>query len=261
MLATKSLPENYRHWNLVHGAPHGYTRHRWSLFRSLIPDSLWERMRGPFAFQGNNSIRAFEYPWAFHAAGLEPGMKVLEIGGGLSGFQFVLGSMDCRVVNVDPGMEKLDWPCNPEFMEILNKRFGTDVQLRNTTISNAALEDDAYDRIFSISVIEHLDEREIQNIMNHAYRCLKPGGLFLMTIDLFLNLAPFTGRLENEYGGNRNVRWIAELMPFEVVEGELSELFGYDGFDPERILSNLDKYLIGQYPALSQCLVLRKPEA
>ena len=51
---------------------------------------IWRR-KGPFGGQGNNSTREFEYPWCFHTAKLETGMHVLEVGGGLAGFQFVLG--------------------------------------------------------------------------------------------------------------------------------------------------------------------------
>jgi hypothetical protein len=38
-------------------------------------------------------------------------MRVIEIGGGLSGFQFALSKMGCDVVNIDLGMEAagLDW--------------------------------------------------------------------------------------------------------------------------------------------------------
>jgi hypothetical protein len=50
-----------------------------------------------------------------------------------------------------------------------------------------------------------------------------------------------------------------ELGNWEIVEGNPEQLFGFESFNADAILSNLDKYLIGQYyPALIQCLVLRK---
>jgi hypothetical protein len=62
------------------------------------------RLVGCFAFQGNNTTRAFEYPWIFETVSPSPGMKLLEIGGSLSGLQFALNLAGCDVVNVDPEM-------------------------------------------------------------------------------------------------------------------------------------------------------------
>jgi len=64
-------------------------------------------------------------------------MSVLELGGGLAGFQFVLDQAGCRVVNIDPGMKSEGWPCDQQSMQTLNRRFKTSVELRNTTIENA----------------------------------------------------------------------------------------------------------------------------
>ena len=261
MIAPRQLPDSYRHWNLVHGAPHGRELLRSSLVKWLFSKRAWERRRGPFAIQGNNPTRAFEYPWAFQAAGIQPGMRVLEVGGSLSGFQFVLSELGCSVVNVDPGLEAtgVGWPCDQNSLRELNALFGTSVELRNCVIEEAALEEGTYDRVFSVSVLEHLPEKEITEVMKHAYRCLKPGGLFILTVDLFLNLKPFTDRETNEYGRNQDLRWLIAQAPFERLEGKSSELFGFPEFDSAQIQRDLDRYLIGYYPVLIQCVVLRKP--
>ena len=90
MLALRNFPQHFRSWNLKHGAPHGHERRHRSVIRRFYSERAWTRLRGPFAIQGNNSIRAFEYPWAFHAGAPAPGMRALDIGGGLCGFQFAL---------------------------------------------------------------------------------------------------------------------------------------------------------------------------
>jgi hypothetical protein len=41
--------------------------------------------------------------------------------------------------------------------------------------------------------------------------------------------------------------------------GDRKELFGFPEFNADQILANLDKYLLGSYPALTQLLVLKKP--
>src|SRR5262249_36139669 len=200
-------------WNNRHGAPFGRPIPRkriWDFFR---PRKSVEQLRGPFSIQINNTTREFEYPWAYESAQLKPGMHVLEFGGGLSGFQFALGQIGCDVVNVDPGLEAKGrgWPCDPASMERLNDFFGTHVELRNTTIENAKLGEGTMDRAFSISVIEHLTDEDIVDAMRCVHRCLKVGGLFILTVDLFLNLSPFCSRLSNEFGRNQNIRWLTEL--------------------------------------------------
>src|SRR6476620_839450 len=102
---------------------------------------------GPFSFQDNNNTRIFEYPWSFYAANIRRGHRVVEIGGSLSGFQFVLDKYGCQVVNIDPGMEARGhgWPCDQVSIARLNKLFGTSVKLESCTIGQANLEPNTVD--------------------------------------------------------------------------------------------------------------------
>jgi 2-polyprenyl-3-methyl-5-hydroxy-6-metoxy-1,4-benzoquinol methylase len=262
MLAPRRIPEQFVAWNRKHGAPFGRSLHRFAKLRRCIPASIWERLRGPFALQPNNDTRVFEYPWAYYAATLGPNMKVVEIGGGLAGFQFILDRAGCTVVNVDPGMgaSGVGWPCDQDSMRRLNARFGTHIDLRNTVARHAGLDSGVYDRVFAISVLEHLPDEDVSDAMKQAFRWLKPGGLMILTIDLFLNLHPFCSRTENEYGRNRNVRKILTWQPFEMVSGNPSQLYGFDEFDTDKIHGQLEQYLVGSiYPTMAQCVVLQKP--
>jgi SAM-dependent methyltransferase len=261
MLAPASLPESYQKWNLSNGAPFGRPIPRRRLLDYFKTAKRREQLGGPFSIQPNNTTREFEYPWSFYSADLTSGMCVLEFGGGLSGFQFVLDKYGCDVVNVDPGTDAkgLGWPCDLASMTRLNRCFGTNVQLRNTTIENAQLSDNSMDRAFSISVIEHLTDSDLANATKHIYKCLKPGGLFILTVDLFLNLHPFCSRPTNDFGRNQDVRRIVDSENWEMVIGNQEQIFGFDAFNTDYILSNLETYLIGRsYPVLVQCLVLRK---
>ncbi len=260
MIAPKKLPEMYQQWNSAHGAPHGHPIRFGRFRKQWLPDS-WLRGQGPFSVQPNNTIRAFEYPWSFDVAKIQPGMKTLEIGGGLAGLQFTLAQAGCKVVNVDPGMEAagVGWHCDAISIARLNRVFGTDVELRNTTIEKAALAENEFDRAFSISVIEHLPPVDAANVMSHAFRSLKPGGLFIITVDLFLNLAPFTARVRNSYGHNQNIRELIAAQPWKLFVGRHEELFGHSEFDADKIQSRLEEFFVGDYPALAQCFVLQKP--
>jgi SAM-dependent methyltransferase len=262
MIARRKLPEAYLRWNRRHGAPFGKTPGLRRSIEARLPLELRVMLFGPFSVQTNNTLRAFEYPWAFSAGELQKGLSVLEIGGGLSGFQFVLDRLGCRVVNVDPGMEARGrgWPCDAATFRRLNRALGTSVELRNTTVTGAELEPEAYDRAFAISVLEHLPAEEIEQACRAVYRSLRPGGRFVMTTDLFLDTVPFSDRSDNVYGKNVSLAWLAGLAPFRLETGEKSELYGFDEFDHKRVMANLGDYLIGSYPVLAQCVVLVKPQ-
>jgi SAM-dependent methyltransferase len=260
MLARRALPEEYRGWNRRHGAPFGRRLPGLHRVQRFLPESVLARLRGPFGIQENNTVREFEYPWAYFATPVRSGSDVLDFGGGLGGFQLVLARAGCRVVNVDPGMDAtgIGWPCDDSSMRRLNRLFGTSVQLRNTVIERAELADDAFDVAYSLSVLEHLPPDELATAMKEVHRVLRPGGHFVMTVDLFLNIAPFTRTPRNKFGTNLDLRWLLAQAPFDLTAGTPSELNGFEGFSTEWVLSNLASLLVGDYPALCQCLVLRK---
>jgi SAM-dependent methyltransferase len=211
--------------------------------------------------QANNSTRVFEYPWVVDVAGPGRGMRVLDIGGGLAGLQFVLARLGCRVDNVDPGLEAegIGFPCDQEHMALMNRAFGTSVRLHSSTLPEAGLDAGAYDLAISVSTIEHLAEHELEQTLDEALRLLRPGGLLVLTVDLFLNLQPFTRRSSNEYGRNYAIGALLQRPGIEIVVGDPVELYGDPSFDADAILEGLEQYLIGTfYPVLVQCIVLRK---
>jgi hypothetical protein len=103
-----------------------------------------------------------------------------------------------------------------------------------------------------------MTDDDIAETISHVHRCLRPNGLFVLTIDLFLNLHPFCSRQLNEWGKNQNILHFTKIAKWDIVKGNPKELFGFSEFDSDYILSNLERYLIGRYPAMAQCLVLRK---
>jgi SAM-dependent methyltransferase len=262
MLAPRVLPQKYIEWNHLHGAPFGFRSPGSFKNKLLRKVGLIDKVYSwdPFGFQNNSTTRSFEYPWAFSE--LESLNKdVLEIGGGLSGLQFVLSRAGGNVVNVDPGQPELrsSWQYNQNKFAELNLRFGTKVKLIPSKIDHAGFKDESFDSAYCVSVLEHLPLDEVTTIMTHVWRCLKPGGVFVLTVDLFLNLIPFCSRLSNEFGSNMNIKWLLDQAPFLIHKGKKSELYGFDEFSAEKVLSQLEAYLMGVgYPVLTQCLVLKK---
>lgn len=271
MLLPRQLPEHFVRWNREWGAPSGHSTLS-SLFAQRILQRLHlnsttvaHRMAGPFSLQGNNDTRRVEYPWAYYATPLRPGMVVVEIGGALSGFQFVLSKEGCRVTNVDPGeAQQQYWDLalrlNGDTMSRLNRVFRTDVQLCASTLQDAELPDESVDRVFSISTIEHIPSTELEGLAREIGRILRPGGHCVLTIDLFIDLAPFTPKLENYFGQNANVSALVDATGLEMVEGTRAQLNGFEEFDAVSVLEHLGEHFVGSgHPVCAQALVLRKP--
>ena len=260
MLAPRELPERYVAWNRRWGAPFGSKARRY-IPRPLMLAPGFASLIGPFGYQPNNDTRVFEYPWAYEALRCAEGVSVLEIGGGLSGFQWVLARSGCRVVNVDPGeaARGRGWPVDAATIRTLGRRFSAVVELKNSTIDRAELPDESFDRVVSISVIEHVPRDDLRLLLEHVRRILKPGGQFVLTVDLFLDLFPFTDRVENEFGYNVSVHELVEQSGLNLRVGNPEQLFGYPGFDARRVRDNRESFLVGtKHSTLVQALVMEK---
>jgi hypothetical protein len=263
MIARRELPASYkafnRRWHAPFGVPEG---RRARLLGTRSKAGI--RLRGPFAWQPNNTTREFEFPWAYEQVmGLGRGLTVVEIGGGMSGLQFVLAHEGQRMINVDPGLKARGrgWELDANLHRRLQEVFAAPVDLRPTTIATAGLDDASVDVVLSVSTIEHFTSEDLVELGVHVCRALRPGGHAVLSIDLFLDLQPFTSRKRNEWGTNIDVRALLERSGLELVVGEPSELCGFDSFDAQAVQSRLMKFTTGSGGSLVQCLVARAPAA
>lgn len=256
MLARAPLPPAFDQWNEEWHAPSG----RRSRVTRLLGDTpLGVRSRGPFAWQANNSTRAFEYPWVYQQVRARGrGLRIAEVGGGLAGLQFVLAAEGDHVVNIDPGLKAKGkgWALSADTHRRLCRIFHAPVELIDGTIDTAAIPEHSLDVLVSVSALEHFAPADLAAFAQRATRLLKPTGVVILTIDLFLDVAPFSRKTSNEYGRNVDVRQLLADAGLTLFEGDRRELCGFPEFDPQEILAQLPSYLIGApYPALSQCLV------
>ena len=112
----------------------------------------------------------------------------------------------------------------------------------------------------SVSTIEHLSPSEIEATITAVKQLLAPGGLLVLTVDLFLNLMPFCHRMTNAWGRNTSVAWIEELLGYSMVAGDRHELYGYEEFSTDVILSRLEEFAANvDFPQLAQLVTFRAP--
>jgi hypothetical protein len=274
MIGRKELPAQYREWNERWGAPFGHAAgrrmaaggHPTQDVRAAQHDPTGPDW-GPFAFQPASHTRVYEYPWAYLNAELDSPKRLLDIGGGASGFQFVAGMEGHDVVNVDPTAraDYNDWSApgyillTPNRHQVLNQAFGTSVELIAERLQDADLKPESFDRIFCLSVLEHLEIEEVLEIIDYSVRLLRPGGMLMLTVDLFLDLVPFGVMTKNVWGNNHDVHRLVEHSGLELVAGDPRELLGFDEFDFDRVVGLLPELLISKaYPVMTQTLALRK---
>src|SRR5262245_7147118 len=269
MILRRTLNQEFQKWNAKHAAPSG--THWWyRLAHSRLRKYIWHRRMhfpsfllnkmGPFAFQENSRTRLGEYPWCYYATELRPGMEVIEIGAGASGFQFVLSSEGVNVTSVDPMVnphETVDWVFSEQDFQRLNRAMGADVHFVRKYLQDANLPSNTYDRVFSISVIEHIPPADVESLVKEVARLLKPGGFFIGTIDLFFDLAPFTSKGTNVWGSNISVKKLIDDSGMTLVKGDTQELYGFDDFDFARIARGMNEFLVFNSCG-AQCMVLQK---
>jgi SAM-dependent methyltransferase len=258
MLAPVRLPDSYAQFNRRHQAPNGrYLGYR---LRRLGRNRLRLLIAGPYAWQTNSPTRAFEYPWAHEQIQrLGRNLVIADVGASLAGLQFTLARDGHEVHAVDPGLNAtgLGWEVDPTFHQLLAETYRAPVQLHPTTFEEAGFPDGSLDVVLSVSTIEHFGPDELETFAHSARRALKPGGHLVLTIDLFLDLIPFTDREQNRWGSNRNVAVLIEALDATIVVGEREALFGFPEFDARRVQADLSQYMLGSYPVLTQCVVAR----
>jgi SAM-dependent methyltransferase len=182
----------------------------------------------------------------------------VDVGGSTAGLQFTLARSGHFVHNVDPGLKATGkgWAVDDKFHHFLATVYRAPVSLHCTTLPGAGFAERSIDVVVSVSAIEHFSQQDIEDFAREARRLLFPGGYVVLTVDLFLDLIPFSTRLSNVFGINVSVAGVIESLGAQIVVGDRAELYGFPEFDAQLIQSRLAEFLIGDpYPALTQCVV------
>ena len=142
--------------------------------------------RGMLSKPSFYAARMWEYPYAILAGELSPGLKVADVGCGMTAFTiFLKDEARCDVSGIDPdvfeaGLRYKGHGVSQEFI----KRTG--IKFLRGDMTEVPLESDSQDRAFSISVMEHVPPDVRRRGMQELARILKPGGRAIVTVDMSL---------------------------------------------------------------------------
>lgn len=135
--------------------------------------------------------RYWEYPWAITNTQPRKGMQILDTGSGWSIFPTYLAKVGFLVTAVDTDVTQMT--CVSPFLARLAS---AEVHYEVGDVVNLDFPDDTFDRVYCISVLEHLEEetrngkpfnahkRNLDVIaIREMLRVLKPGGFLAITLD------------------------------------------------------------------------------
>ncbi len=137
--------------------------------------------------------RLWEYPFALLAQDLVPGMKVADIGCGTTPFTIYLcdkvgkenvWGFDNDLISKDDGDSDYAFGVTEPYINDVGFNFV------KSEIQALKVEDDTFDVVYCISVLEHISDfpAQMQGI-RELVRILKPGGKLVLTVDLGIDLA------------------------------------------------------------------------
>ncbi len=146
-----------------------------------------------------HAYKHWDYAWAILHSGVTAGMTVLDAGAGRGFLQYYLARLGVRVhaMDISPVESKLfrklydvasqlNVSLKSDPFRVTNKlqrRYRTEVACRFESVASLSYADGMFDRVFSMSVLEHLDADTLRRGLQEMARVLKPGGWLVMTID------------------------------------------------------------------------------
>jgi SAM-dependent methyltransferase len=160
----------------------------WKLYDSGVGDILG---KAPFS---SYQLKSAQDIIAMGALKDLSGKKIAEVGGGDSRLLPYLASAN-EVFNIDPSEGADNGPVRPA------KQKGVQNILCNIGDSEHIIEDESYDMLFSISVVEHVNNDLLDSFFKDCHRILKPGGEMIHLIDIYVGTSELS---ENAYFEQRH---------------------------------------------------------
>jgi cyclopropane fatty-acyl-phospholipid synthase-like methyltransferase len=154
------------------------------------PDLLAELVaagRSVFGFFPDHYPHTLNYPWVLERLELlETGSRVLDVGAGVSPLPVVLARRGLRIDCIDKSPTMRTLPVTGDWNEWGFFDYSVvDARIRSYQRDvRDHLPDDLYDRVYSVSVIAHMNGAEREATVGRVAEWLKPGGRLLLAVDL-----------------------------------------------------------------------------
>lgn len=155
--------------------------HRPDLLRILIDISRFH-----FGFYTKTLTRSVEYTWVLEKIIESMPKEILDIGAGVSPLPIYLFQRGYSVTTIDNHLltrtflDKMDWN---EWGFLDYSLFGFSITSLHQDVMKYASRKQ-FDVIYSVSVIEHMPRKIWEGLLNKVALWLKPGGHFILTLDL-----------------------------------------------------------------------------
>ncbi len=147
-----------------------------SIKRKLL-DALLASSFYPHIFFFKVPFKTVEWYAMMRDVKFSPSDIVLDIGSGLGLQTALLAQKAGKVIGIDPQENAV----NVAKSEQATLDPQGKIDFRCTTIEQAGLPDNHFDKVFSVCVLEHIPD--YKSVLREAYRVLKPGGQLVFSVD------------------------------------------------------------------------------
>ncbi len=150
----------------------------------------------PHIYFTYSPFKVLEYEAVIEAARPTHSDEVLDVGCGGGLQTFLTANQSHRATGIDPNRHYIKQARDTR--ELLSQYPRT--AFYTGTIFSNRYPDDRFDLVLLICVLEHIEE--YQNVLNEAYRILRPGGRIVLTVD---SLAGVDGALKEKHRQDHGV--------------------------------------------------------
>lgn len=207
---------------------------------SVYDSRKYLKLRKKIINPGPGTPKAWAYPWCVLNGRIEIHQICMDFGcGSWTNFtHYISGMTDFLTVGLD----------------LANLQKNTDkVRFLITPTDAIQFPDGFFDRVFSISVLEHVPVAQREAVFKELFRVLRPGGLAVLVIDWVfgmnsdllqqLSTSQYLGKIGSQIYGNYDFAKLLDdysdvVTPLESIDRGL--LPGAAEFDENRILADTD---------------------
>lgn len=210
----------------------------WSRY-SVYCSTEYQKLRNEIRNPGAGTPKAWAYPWCVLNSRLESYLLSVDLGCGYTNFiEYINRITNGLAVGIDLTISQKDV---------------RDVRFVKGDIRHIYFPDEFFDRVFSVSVLEHVPVQDRKQVFDEIFRVLKPDGLAVLTIDYIfqmndtlleeLKTSEALARIGSNFYGNYNFQQLLEdyshiADPLEALNTRWVP--GHPDFDESLILTDKD---------------------